>query len=780
MSFSERFSGFLFRVLFFAFSMILAHNPVFAESATAQKSDQPIVVVIHCEYSPVSFWNRTTDTPSGFFVDIMNHLAVQTGLHVSYICRNSWDEIATAIDNGDAGLGALMKSKQREQKVLFSTPIETTYLSFFARAQSDIDPEKAPSGQTIGVIKGSMSFEQLKDRPGVQLQIYESYRDGLFGLLAGEISLFAGEDSMVLKQMREIRLEDRIKKIGKPFIERQRCLVVKKDNVRLLELMNGALRDFMHSPQYELIYLKWYGAPAPFWTNKKVLTMGGVFLLVIVGGMAFWRYVSLSRINTELTRTINERKKANDALLESEGKYHTLFEGSADGILIADIETKMFKYANPAICRMFGYSEEELRKMGMKDIHPQADMTRVIAEFEAQARGDIVIAANTPCRRKDGTIFYADISAVKNTIDGRACNVGFFRDVTERKRVADAMVNNEKRLNDAQKTAHTGDWEWELATNNVHWSDELYRIYGYEPRSLAPDYGLVLAQMHPASKDEFVQAIDDALNKDRPFEMDYWFFRKDGAEANLHTIGQVIRDASGAPVRMLGIVQDVTERKKAEELIHRSLKEKAVLLKEIHHRVKNNMQVIYSLLNLQAKGIADPTVRALIEEARNRVHSMALIHEKLYGSEDLAHIDFKEYLRSLVGSIADTYKRHDVDFSVNMEQLTLDVNVGIPCGLIVNELVSNSLKYAFPDGRKGTITLGINKNSEGRYVLTVADNGVGFSPAVDFRNTPSLGLQLVNVLTKQISGTIELSNEGGTRFTITFPGTSITKEKQNG
>lgn len=213
----------------------------------------------------------------------------------------------------------------------------------------------------------------------------------------------------------------------------------------------------------------------------------------------------------------------------------------------------------------------------------------------------------------------------------------------------------------------------------------------------------------------------------------------------------------------------IEKRKQSEEQILRSLKEKEVLLKEVHHRVKNNLQVIHSLLNLQARDITDSPVRALFEESRNRVRSMALIHEKLYRSTDLAYIDFREYLKSLIAGIADTYKRRDIVFSVDMEPVALDVNVGIPCGLIVNELVSNSLKYAFPEGRHGTIKAGINRNSEGSYVLFVEDNGVGFPAGADFRNTRSLGLQLVNMLTSQIHGAIELSRTEGTRFSITFP-----------
>jgi len=216
--------------------------------------------------------------------------------------------------------------------------------------------------------------------------------------------------------------------------------------------------------------------------------------------------------------------------------------------------------------------------------------------------------------------------------------------------------------------------------------------------------------------------------------------------------------------------RDITERKQTEEALLRSVKEKEVMLKEIHHRVKNNMQVVYSLLNLQAKSIGDPAVRAMFEESRNRVSSMSLIHEKLYRSADLAFIDFKEYLQSLLAGIADTYHRSDVTCVVDMAPLALDINDGIPCGLIVNELASNSLKHAFPEGRQGTITIGISKNSTGQHVLTVADNGIGFPAGLDFKNTASLGLQLVTVLSGQLNGVIELVQGEGTKVVITYPG----------
>ena len=326
MTFSERHIRYALRLFLITMIVLLTCiKPSLAGPVNERERPISTVAVMHCEYSPVSFWNKAAGPPSGFFVDIMGSVAARAGLKVSYICRDGWDEVIASIESGEADIGVLLKSREREKKLLFSNPIDTTYLSFFARAESDVDPARVPSDHIVGVVKGSMSYEQLKDRKGIRLQIFSGYREGLFGLLAGEISLFAGEESMVLKQMREARLEDRLTKVGKPFFELQRCLAVRKDNVQLLGLINKTLKDFVSGPEYQKIYLKWYGAPAPYWTNRRVLTVSGVFLVIAISGIAFWRYVSISKINKELIRTMSERDRIEEALRQSEKKFRTLF-----------------------------------------------------------------------------------------------------------------------------------------------------------------------------------------------------------------------------------------------------------------------------------------------------------------------------------------------------------------------------------------------------------------------------------------------------------------------
>ncbi len=213
---------------------------------------------------------------------------------------------------------------------------------------------------------------------------------------------------------------------------------------------------------------------------------------------------------------------------------------------------------------------------------------------------------------------------------------------------------------------------------------------------------------------------------------------------------------------------DVTESKKATDLIDRTLKEKEVLLKEIHHRVKNNLQIIQSLLNLQSQTISDAKIRNLFYESRDRIAAIALIHEQLYCAEDLALIDVTQYLQRLLERLMGNSANENVTFTLKMKKLTLAVNIAIPCALILNELVTNCLKYAFPHGRKGLITIELTKNEDGLVVLSAADNGIGLPSELDLSCIKSFGLELVQLLAKQLHGTLEIIRSQGTKFCITF------------
>jgi len=220
------------------------------------------------------------------------------------------------------------------------------------------------------------------------------------------------------------------------------------------------------------------------------------------------------------------------------------------------------------------------------------------------------------------------------------------------------------------------------------------------------------------------------------------------------------------------------EKSRMEEQLNDSLKEKEVLLKEVHHRVKNNLQIIYGMLNLQLAQIKNENVAGMLKETKHRIKSMALVHERLYQSKDLTRIDFGDYVRRLLYSLIHSYgvDSGNIKQKVDIKNVLLDISTAIPCGLIINELVSNSLKHGFSNGNgeyekkysKGEIFVGMTSDKNNKLTLVVRDNGKGFPKGLDFRSAKSLGLQIVNTLVEQLEGSIKLIRKDGTLFRIEF------------
>jgi PAS domain S-box-containing protein len=338
------------------------------------------------------------------------------------------------------------------------------------------------------------------------------------------------------------------------------------------------------------------------------------------------------------------------------------------------------------------------------------------------------------------------------------------RDITERKQAEEALRASEERHRTILQTAMDGVWLADTQGRLLEANEAYCRMSGYSAQELLamriPD--LEASEM----EDDTASHIQKIMAKgDDRFESRHR--RKDGSLFDVEVSVQY-RPADGG--QFVVFLRDITERKRAEAKIRASLKEKEVLLKEIHHRVKNNLQIISSLLFLQTSRTEDPGVVSALSESRNRIKSMALIHERLYQSPNLATVDMGKYTRNLVSDLQHSYgiEHGSVRLTLNVESISLGITEAIPCGLIINELVSNALKHAFPKGKEGEITIEVQRGNTNQITLTVSDNGIGFPEHVDFRKSPSLGMTLVTSLVEQLGGAIELDTRGGTAFTITF------------
>jgi PAS domain S-box-containing protein len=275
--------------------------------------------------------------------------------------------------------------------------------------------------------------------------------------------------------------------------------------------------------------------------------------------------------------------------------------------------------------------------------------------------------------------------------------------------------------------------------------------------------------IHPDDRDRIIRKFSEIEPSTEDRELEYRVITADGRVIWMNNIIGLYRPSGEHNERLRGIMIDITERKQMESLLKKSVAEKDLLLKEIHHRVKNNLQIISSLLNLQKNYVSSTECRNVLDESQNRVHSMALIHEKLYQTDNLNQIHFADYIIDLSSFLFRSYgvDPNRVKLSVNSEAF-LNIDTAIPCGLIVSELVSNALKYAFPKRDTGAISIE-TKQGDGVFELKVQDDGVGFPENLDFRNTQSLGMRLVNTLAKQLQGKIEMNRSPGTMFRILFP-----------
>lgn len=490
---------------------------------------------------------------------------------------------------------------------------------------------------------------------------------------------------------------------------------------------------------------------------------------------------------------ITETKRMEQALREREENYKSLIEHTPDGILIHDEKGETL-YANPAALNMIGLNSLEAT-------HEKNLMHYVLPEYHEQLRGrkkEMEEKKDPPffaikIRRPDEKVIEVEIKTNRITYLGKPVVEVVMHDSSlqrqlerehmrlqveeetnrELKREIASHIRTRQRLNSNQKYTRL---LLDSSIDMIFACDENGRItefntaaqktFGYSPEEMMNKDISILYEDKGHS-----ERIGALIFEDGNFMGEAEYVKKNGETFTAYLNAALLKNERGEIIGTMSISRDITRIKETEEHLKKSVHEKETLIKEIHHRVKNNMQVISSILKLQSAYVTDKKTLELLDECRNRIASMAFIHATLYMTKDFTSINFADYVSNIAGNLHQSYVSSDKKIALKLDvpDVFLHIDDAIPCGLIINELLTNSFKYGFAKKKKGTVGISVKVKKE-NIILAIWDNGAGFPKKMDFRNTESLGLQLVNSLTEQLGGKIKLESKQneGTRFIIAF------------
>jgi PAS domain S-box-containing protein len=479
-------------------------------------------------------------------------------------------------------------------------------------------------------------------------------------------------------------------------------------------------------------------------------------------------------------RDITERKRAEEALQENEQRIRSIVQTASDAIITADSRGGIVSW-NRAAETMFGYTVAEAVGQPLSFIMPERfrEAHRAAAEWassrgESRPIGKMIEVAGL---RKDGTEFPIELSlATWKAVGENVFYAAIIRDITERKLAEEALAKEHALfcmlMDNVPDAIYFKDAESRFTLIN---QAQACRFGLSDPAQAVgkTDFHFFTEEhARPAYEDEqtIIRSGQPLVGKE---EKETW---PDGRVGWVSTTKMPLRDQEGRIVGTFGISRDITERKLAEEQIKAALAEKEVLLREVHHRVKNNLQAIIALISMQAEQIRDARTTQSLKELQERTYTMALVYEHLYQAENLAQIPMKPYLQDLSAHVFKTFGgSRAIKLSMEAAPVSLDVETALPCGLIVDELVTNALKYAFPADVKETDEVRVEFQAKDvTYTLVVSDNGVGLPSGLDWRRPMTMGLRLVSFwATHQLGGKLEVDNRQGTAFKITFVGQRV-------
>lgn len=485
-----------------------------------------------------------------------------------------------------------------------------------------------------------------------------------------------------------------------------------------------------------------------------------------------WFQISIYTIANDefavVVQNITDHKQTQKSLEKNHAYLHSILETMHDGFWAIDPD-QCFTDVNAAYCAMSGYTRDEFLQLHIYDIDAEEKPEETDAHMQKilETGHDVF---ETRHRRKDGSTFLVEVSVMYLTYPERRL-ICFCRDVTERKRVAEALLSSESELKKAQQYGKIGSWIWHIQENRLEWSDQMFSIFGIHRDTFSGELTSVISSsIHPDDRAEVERSNESVAKLGKPIPLEYRIVRPDGVVRTVWAeAGELEKDEDGKPALLRGIVQDITDRKLVEDRIQTLLDEKQLLLKETHHRIKNDMNMIYSLLYLQANNQSNAEAGSVLMDAASRTQGMLMLYEKLYCASDYRSLGSRSFLTPLIKEIiAVLPSAAAVRPEILIDDFILSARILSRLGIILNELITNSVKYAFRGKADGLIRLAVTVEGA-TATIDYSDDGPGLPAETGFGLSSGFGMQLISMMVAEIAGTVELVRGSGARFLIRWP-----------
>jgi len=590
---------------------------------------------------------------------------------------------------------------------------------------------------------------------------YFDYNMGVFNALNGgsiDAAIFPPITGQKLCRYMNLSGISRLKGFG---IYEEHCIAALNRNSVIIKQIDKVMSSIHERGMYQDVYSGWFNSRVK--TPEQRLFMA---ILILLAVFALLFLVSSIFVYT-LRRLVRRRTHE---LAVSEARYRSLVQNIPQSIFIKNLKS-VYVTCNDNFALDINVERGDVTGKTDYDYYPRqlADKYReddarimlsgITEELEEPyiKRGEKrwVCTVKSPVRDEDGTITGI---------------LGIVWDITEQKMKDDELRESERRLSMAERVANVGSWEFDVQSRQMVWSKQLFHILELDTEATVPSLERGLDVLHPDDRSSFLNSIRNIMNGVNTDFTQARIVRYNGDIKWVEVRGETVCDDSGNVAKLVGSVLDITDLKRSEEKIQDSLGEKESLIRELYHRTKNNMQVICSMLSSRSRNIGDESMRVVFNDMKNRIYSMALVHQKLYSSKNLSRINLREYVVELVGNVIRSYEfpRRKVSTHFEMEEVFVNIDTAIPFGVALHEFIANTCKYAFEGRVSGDISVTLRKGDE-LIEFGLSDNGIGMEVKDGMPVISRMGLQTAYALIcDQLHGGITIRSENGLHYLIRF------------